>query len=159
MFIICGWDINSEQDISLFVNTYFRFGIVLRNIHDEKSTNCAYIVPIRQNEESGVCYKMKAVYIYIYIYMVEKLPGLAPIMYVMGIKILSYLDTRRRNRSWWCSGFVTISQAREQLTDSGHVSRFSFLPYTFGELQSRVKFHFETVFLRDIFMHITYVNV
>ena len=69
MLIICGWDINSEQDISLFVNTYFRFGIVLRNIHDEKSTNCAYIVPIRQNEESGVCYKMKAVYIYIYIYI------------------------------------------------------------------------------------------
>ena len=68
MFIICGWDINSEQDISLFVNTYFRFGIVLRNIHAEKITNCAYIVPIRQNEESGVCYKMKAVCIYIYIY-------------------------------------------------------------------------------------------
>ena len=50
-----------------------------------------------------------------------------------------------------------ITQARDRLSDSGHVSRFFFLRYTFGELQSRVKFHFETVFLRDIFMHITYV--
>ena len=75
--------------------------------------------------------------------------GLVPIMYVMG----------RKNGSWQCSGFVIISQARERLNDSGHVSRFFFLRYTFGELQSGEKFHFETVFLRDIFMHITYVNV
>ena len=85
--------------------------------------------------------------------------GLAPIMYVMGIKILSYLVTGRKNGSWQCSGFVIISQAREQLNDSGHVSCFFFFRYTFKELQSRVKFHFETVFLRDIFMHIAYVNV
>ena len=36
---------------------------------------------------------------------------------------------------------------------------FSSFRYTFGELQRRVKIYFETVFLRDIFMHITYVNV
>ena len=39
------YDINSMQDISLFVDTYFRFGIVLRNICHKKSNNCAYIVP------------------------------------------------------------------------------------------------------------------
>ena len=54
---------------------------------------------------------------------------------------------------------VIMSQASEQFNDSGHVFRFLFLRYTFRELQRRVKFHFETVFLRDIFMHITYVNV
>ena len=63
------------------------------------------------------------------------------------------------NRPWQCSGFVIISQPKERLNDSGHVSRFFFLRYTFGELQSRVKIHFETVFWRDIFMHITYINV
>ena len=41
--LIC--DINSMQDISLFVDMYFRFGIVLRNICHKKSNNCAYIVP------------------------------------------------------------------------------------------------------------------
>ena len=81
-------------------------------------------------------------------------------MYVKRIKIPSYLVTGRKNGSWQCSGFVIKSQAKEQLSDSGHVSRFFFLRYTFRELQSRVKIHFETVFfLRDIFMHITYVNV
>ena len=43
------------------------------------------------------CYEMKAIYIYIYIYVGET--GLAPIMYVMGINILSYLVTGRKNRS------------------------------------------------------------
>ena len=52
---------------------------------------------VRQNEEIGGCYEMKAVYIYIYIYGGEA--GLAPIMYVMGINILSYLVTGRKNRS------------------------------------------------------------
>ena len=52
---------------------------------------------IRQNEEIDGCYEMKAVYIYIYIYGGEI--GLAPIMYVMGINILSYLVTGRKNRS------------------------------------------------------------
>ena len=32
------------QDISLFVDMYFRFGIVLRNICQKKSNYCAYIV-------------------------------------------------------------------------------------------------------------------
>ena len=50
---------------------------------------------IRQNEESDGCYEMKAVYIYIY----GGETGLAPIMYVMGINILSYLVTGRKNRS------------------------------------------------------------
>ena len=50
---------------------------------------------IRQNEESDGCYEMKAVYIYIYGGEI----GLAPIMYVMRIKILSYLVTGRKNRS------------------------------------------------------------
>ena len=40
--LIC--DINSMQDISLFVDMYFRFGIVLRNICQKKSNYCAYIV-------------------------------------------------------------------------------------------------------------------
>ena len=52
---------------------------------------------IRQNEEIDGCYEMKAVYIYIYVYGGET--GLAPIMYVMGINILSYLVTGRKNRS------------------------------------------------------------
>ena len=52
---------------------------------------------IRQNEEIDGCYEMKAVYIYIYIYGRET--GLAPIMYVMGINILSYLVNGRKNRS------------------------------------------------------------
>ena len=67
-------------------------------------------------------------------------------MYVKRIKIPSYLVTGRKNGSWQCPGFVIKSQAKEQLSDSGHVSRFFFLRYTFGELQSRVKIHFETVF-------------
>ena len=50
---------------------------------------------IRQNEESDGCYEMKAVCIYIYGGEI----GLAPIMYVMRIKILSYLVTGRKNRS------------------------------------------------------------
>ena len=79
-------------------------------------------------------------------------------MYVMRIKILSYLVTGRKN-GLGSTQVVIMSQASEQFNDSGHVSRFLFLRYTFRELQSRVKFHFETVFLRDIFMHITYVNV
>ena len=79
-------------------------------------------------------------------------------MYVMRIKILSYLDTGRKN-GLGSIQVVIMSQALEQFNDSGHVSRFFFLRYTFRELQSRVKLHFETVFLRDIFMHITYVNV
>ena len=58
-----------------------------------------------------------------------------------------------------CLGFVIISQAREKLNDSGHVSRFFFLRNTLRELQSRVKFHFETIFMSDIFMQITYANV
>ena len=52
---------------------------------------------IRQNEEIDGCYEMKAVYIYIYIYGGET--GLAPIMYVMGINILCYLVTGRKDRS------------------------------------------------------------
>ena len=40
-----GCDINSEQDTFLFAGTYFRHGIVLRNICHKKSNNCAYIVP------------------------------------------------------------------------------------------------------------------
>ena len=40
-----GCDINSEQDTSLFAGTYFRHGIVLRNICHKESNNCAYIVP------------------------------------------------------------------------------------------------------------------
>ena len=62
---------------------------------------------IRQNEESDGCYEMKAVYIYLYIYIYIYRYiyiyggeiGLAPIMYVMRIKILSYLVTGRKNRS------------------------------------------------------------
>ena len=54
---------------------------------------------IRQNEEIDGCYEMKAVYIYIYIYIYGGETGLAPIMYVMGINILSYLVTGRKNRS------------------------------------------------------------
>ena len=46
-------------------------------------------------------------------------------MYVKRIKILSYLVTGRKNGSWQCSGFVIKSEAKEQLSDSGHVSRFS----------------------------------
>ena len=45
---------------------------------------------IRQNEEIDSCYEMKAVYIY------GGEIGLAPIMYVMGINILSYLVTGRK---------------------------------------------------------------
>ena len=48
---------------------------------------------IRQNEESDGCYEMKAVYMY------GGEIGLPPIMYVMGINILSYLVTGRKNRS------------------------------------------------------------
>ena len=69
------------------------------------------------------------------------------------------LVTGRKNGSWQCLGFVIISQAREKLNDSGHVSRFFFLRNTLRELQSRVKFHFETIFMSDIFMQITYANV
>ena len=76
----------------------------------------------------------------------------------MRIKIPSYLVTGRKN-GLGSIQVVIMSQALEQFNDSGHVSRFFFLRYTFRELQSRVKLHFETVFLRDIFMHITYVNV
>ena len=58
---------------------------------------------IRQNEEIDGCYKMKSVYIYLYIYIYIYIyggeTGLAPIMYVMGINILSYLVTGRKNRS------------------------------------------------------------
>ena len=39
-------------------------------------------------------------------------------MYVMRIKILSSLVTGRKNGSWQCSGFVIMSQAKEQLSDS-----------------------------------------
>ena len=45
---------------------------------------------IRQNEEIDGCYEMKAIYIY-----GEEI-GSAPIMYVMGIIILSYLVTGRK---------------------------------------------------------------
>ena len=48
---------------------------------------------IRQNEEIDGCYKMKAVNIY------GGETGLAPIVYVMRINILSYLVTGRKNRS------------------------------------------------------------
>ena len=49
---------------------------------------------IRQNEEIDSCYEMKDIYIY------GGEIGLAPIMYVMGINILSYLVTGRKNRFW-----------------------------------------------------------
>ena len=102
---------------------------------------------IRQNEECDGGYEMKAVWWRNW-------------MSTNHVCEESYLVTGRKNGSWQCSGFVIKSQAKEQLSDSGHVSRFFFLRYTFGELQSRVKIHFETVFfLRDIFMHITYVNM
>lgn len=46
--------------------------------------------------------------------------------------------------------FARKSQAKEQLNDSRHVSRFFFLRFTLRELQSRVKISFRTVFLGDI---------
>ena len=55
---------------------------------------------------------MKAVYIYIYIYIYGGEIGLAPIMYVMGINILSYLVTGRKIGFGF--GFVIISQPRER---------------------------------------------
>ena len=45
-------------------------------------------------------------------------------MYVIGIKIPSYLATGRKNG--YGSGFEYISQAKEQFNYSEHVSRFSF---------------------------------
>ena len=93
MLLICGCNINTEQDISLFVDTYFRFGIVLRNICHAKVPIVLISFQIRQNEESDGCYEMKDIYIY------GGEIGLAPIMYVMRIKILSYLVTGRKNRS------------------------------------------------------------
>ena len=43
-------------------------------------------------------------------------------MYVSGVKILSYLAAGSKNG--YCSGFAFKPQAKKQLRDLGHVSRF-----------------------------------
>ena len=45
-------------------------------------------------------------------------------MYVSGVKILRYLAAGSKNG--YCSGFAFKPQAKKQLRDLGHVSRFSF---------------------------------
>ena len=82
---------------------------------------------IRQNEECDGGYEMKAVWWRNW-------------MSTNHVCEESYLVTGRKNGSWQFSGFVIKSQAKEQLSDSGHVSRFFFLRHTFRELQSRVNF-------------------
>ena len=81
----------SEQDISLSVDTYFRFGIVKEYLSREKYQLCLYRSKLDRMRKSMVVMKWK---LYIYIYGGET--GLAPIMYVMGINILSYLVTGRK---------------------------------------------------------------
>ena len=67
-------------------------------------------------------------------------------------KIPNYLATGRKNGH--CSGFEYISQAKEQLNDSGHVSRFSF--HHLHSVSNKVEQNFvsELFFLSDISFHV-----
>ena len=83
--------------------------------------------------------------------------GWAP-KYVIRIKIPNYLATGGKNG--YCSGFEYISQAKEQLNDSGHVSRFSF--HHLHSVSNKVEQNFVSelfFWVISVFMHNTYANV
>ena len=98
---------------------------------------------IRQNEESDGCYEMKAVWWRNWI-------------------STNHVRDGNKNTELFTHGeekwVLVVFRFCNYITGERTTQRFRAC-YTFGELQSGENFHFETVFLRDIFMHITYVNV